>query len=109
MDGSIDVLGFDVHLCLFAVMTGTACPGCGLTRAVLALLAGDYLQSWRYHPLAVPVMGQTTMLGWVWVRSVRGDRTRGLDRVHIVTAAALGVLLLVVWAVRWMTKTLPPV
>lgn len=109
MDGTIDFLGYDLRLCLFAAVTGTACPGCGLTRAVLALVAGNFTDSWRYHPLAIPLLGQAAALGWVWLRRARVQGTAGPDRVHGATVTALGLILLIVWLLRWSTGTLPPV
>lgn len=44
-----------IHLpksgCIFQVILGMYCPGCGGTRAVLAFLQGRILQSVWYHPL----------------------------------------------------------
>lgn len=37
--------------CLFHLITGYYCPGCGGTRAVRALLHGHILQSLHYHPI----------------------------------------------------------
>jgi hypothetical protein len=39
-------------LCPMASTLGVPCPGCGLTRATLALLRGDFSSSWHLHPLA---------------------------------------------------------
>ena len=37
--------------CIFREITGLYCPGCGMTRASLALLDGDIYQSFRYNML----------------------------------------------------------
>ena len=37
--------------CIFRKITGFYCPGCGMTRASLALLDGDIYQSFRYNML----------------------------------------------------------
>lgn len=39
--------------CIFRDMFGIYCPGCGGTRAVLALCRGDILASLYYHPLVL--------------------------------------------------------
>ena len=37
-------------LCVFRELTGTPCPGCGLTRSVLFILRGRWEEAWRMHP-----------------------------------------------------------
>ena len=37
--------------CPIYALTGLYCPGCGGTRAILALLQGDLLKSIWYHPI----------------------------------------------------------
>ncbi len=39
--------------CLFQELTGLYCPGCGGTRAVKALMKGDVITSFLYHPLII--------------------------------------------------------
>ncbi|WP_375708179.1 DUF2752 domain-containing protein [Lactobacillus delbrueckii] len=30
-------------------MTGYLCPGCGMTRAVVAILDGNFAKAWQMH------------------------------------------------------------
>ncbi len=59
--------------CPMRAATGIPCPGCGATRAALALLAGHALAALALNPLAV-VAGLAFVLGgllapmWVWLR-----------------------------------------
>lgn len=39
--------------CVFESLTGLYCPGCGGTRAVIALFRGRFVRSFLFHP-AVP-------------------------------------------------------
>lgn len=43
----------DFPLCPMAGSFGIPCPGCGLTRATLALLHGDVRAALHYHPLVL--------------------------------------------------------
>lgn len=40
----------DVEVCTFHMATGLYCPGCGGTRAFLALFSGHVLKAFYYHP-----------------------------------------------------------
>src|SRR5688572_25498566 len=45
--------------CLFRLMTGFVCPGCGSTRGLHALVHGDLLTAFKFNPfmvLALPVL-----------------------------------------------------
>jgi len=44
-------LWMEVPLCPLAGSFGIPCPGCGLTRATLALLRGDLHAALHFHPL----------------------------------------------------------
>ena len=43
--------------CLFHLATGYYCPGCGGTRAITALLHGQILNSFLYHPVVLYAAG----------------------------------------------------
>jgi hypothetical protein len=96
-------------LCPFALWTGMACPGCGMTRAASYLIRGDLTTALGYHPL-VPLIALLSVAGWGWYLLRRSGRVgpmpaRLLNTILIVT----GVMLLGVWAARLLSGTLPPV
>jgi Protein of unknown function (DUF2752) len=98
-----------VTFCPFALCTGMACPGCGMTRAASHLIRGDLDAALGYHPL-VPLITLLSVGGWAWYMLRRSGRvqplpTRWLNAILIVT----GVMLLGVWAARLLSGTLPPV
>jgi hypothetical protein len=95
-------------LCPFALITGTACPGCGMTRAFAWLLRGDLSSAMTYHPLAPLVAAELLLIGGWWLARRMG-RAPDLGRLASVVMAATAVLLLSVWIVRWASGTLPPV
>lgn len=39
--------------CMFHAATGLFCPGCGITRAMHALVHGDIVRAWSMNPLAL--------------------------------------------------------
>ncbi|MDP4121153.1 MAG: DUF2752 domain-containing protein [Bacillota bacterium] len=51
--GILLLLGYQ---CPFEKFFGIPCPGCGMTRAMLALFHGDIKSSLSLHPLAIPLI-----------------------------------------------------
>jgi hypothetical protein len=96
----------EMVVCLFRLGTGIPCPGCGLTRAFLALAAGDLGRSLVLHPLA-PLFAIEALLAWLlWGAHALGRLRRTAapwDRLALAHAAAL----LALWIVRLTTGTLP--
>lgn len=45
------ITGQGGYPCLFHIITGAYCPGCGGTRAAILLLHGNILESFYYNPL----------------------------------------------------------
>ena len=87
-------------ICPFRICTGHACPGCGLTRGVVAALKGDVGLSVRYHPLAM-VIALQLLIGWVVYLKVGSLRWHALLRRALPLILANVAVALVVWAVRW--------
>lgn len=55
--------------CPFHALTGLWCPGCGMTRALHALVHGDVLQALHMNPLGMlmlPVLPMMLLWSWGW-------------------------------------------
>lgn len=97
----------ETTICLVRNWTGVPCPGCGVTRAIEAMLRGSYAEAFILHPLAPFAVAEAVVVWIAWGVSLARFR-RGLDE------RALALLLLVnlvafvaLWIVRAATETLP--
>lgn len=96
-------------ICPFALCTGMACPGCGMTRAASHLIRGDLGLALRYHPL-VPLTALAVVGGWSWYALRLSGRVRPLPpRTLNLILIGSAVALLGVWLARLLTGTLPSV
>ncbi len=109
LGGFVLAVHSDFPLCPLASSFGIPCPGCGLTRATLALFHGDVQGALRLHPLVWLLA--PLFVGFVGVATfdlVRGPGHRprksrinwGSRRMNIA-ATALLVLTLAVWLARF--------
>jgi hypothetical protein len=72
--GLIDWLETRQMPCLYKSMLGIDCPGCGMQRALIALLMGDLLGSLRLYPALLPTI---TMLIFLMVHLIRAPQKSG--------------------------------
>lgn len=65
--------------CPSLLITGFPCPGCGMTRAVIYLLKGQFARSWALNPAAV------FWVVWIflsaWNRYIKGGKSKILNRM----------------------------
>ncbi len=95
--------------CPFALCTGMACPGCGMTRAASNLIRGDIGAAITYHPL-IPLVAAQLLGGWVWFMLRRSGRVGPMSQKTLNLALfGTAVALLAVWAIRIASGTLPAV
>jgi hypothetical protein len=97
----------ETSVCLIRTMTGVACPGCGMTRAAAALLRGDVPMAWSLHPLAPLVALQAVVIWILWGWTVLVRRSRVDEAILLWLFLGNFALLVLVWIVRFATRTLP--
>lgn len=106
------IVALRLPFCPSASMFGVPCPGCGLTRATLALARGEFRHAHELHPL---VLVLAPLFIWSMTSAalsyVRGPlRKPGLRPVRLWLASravtAIGALLLLVtlgvWGARFL-------
>ena len=96
-------------VCPFALSTGMACPGCGMTRAASRLLHGDLASAVSLHPL-VPAIALLAVGGWGWFALWKAGEVEPISN-RLLNGILIGtfVALMAVWIARLATGTLPPV
>jgi len=99
----------DFPLCPLAGSFGIPCPGCGLTRATLALLHGDVRGALHFHPLVLLltplVVSITAATAWNLLRAPgrkpRPQPAFANGRAVTALATVLLALTLAVWLARF--------
>ncbi|KYF59461.1 DUF2752 domain-containing protein [Sorangium sp. So ce542] len=96
-----------VPLCPFAIVTRHPCPGCGLTRATLALAHGHVSEALRLHPLS-PIMAPLVLAAIaynaaVYVKDGRIAATESVQGAWVTRlGVALAILMVAVWVARFL-------
>lgn len=85
--------GLGIEVCSLHAATGLPCPGCGLTRAFIAVVAGDAESATALHPfvwLIFPLVGVIALVGLLpsgaraRVAQKLDDRWRAVRRAGLV-------------------------
>jgi Protein of unknown function (DUF2752) len=48
-------IAFIPHFCLFQRLLGVPCPGCGITRSLLAAARCDFSAAWKFNPAGIVI------------------------------------------------------
>lgn len=83
--------------CPTRIVLGIPCPGCGLTRAGLAVAHLDFASAQHLSPLSVPLVVVTALM----VLTAFVARDGIWKRAVSIVSVSFGVALLVVWALRF--------
>ena len=99
-------VGFAGWACPFFQATGWPCPGCGLGRACVLLLRGEWRSALRLHAFAPFLLLTLLVLGAGFI--LRGPTreawrriVRGVEEEDSIVPILL-VLLLIYWALRFL-------
>ena len=84
--------------CPFVVLTGFPCAACGLTRAGVHFLNGEWIQAWSVHPAIFPIV--LLLIVFVVQRYFRQKSLKGLKKYAIILV--LGMVILYVY--RFITQ-----
>ena len=101
-------LGQMMPECYFRAMTTLYCPGCGMTRAVMALFRGDVAASLRYNPVPAAAVILALLLYGEAVGAAFGKRVRLFPRSAAFWIAA-GSLFAVYAVLRNIIPEMRPV
>jgi hypothetical protein len=101
-------IALKLPVCPTATFLGVPCPGCGLTRATLRLLQGDFAGALSLHPLAPAIapllvaLGVKAALDYVgFTRRTPGPPSPRAARWTNVFAVTLLCALVGVWGARF--------
>ena len=87
--------------CAFNKVTGLYCPGCGGTRATIALFRGQIIRSFRFHPFVLYgfVVGGWFMISQT-IQRISKDRIKiGMHFRAVYLWIALAIVL-----INWLVK-----
>lgn len=83
---------FLYSICPVVLFTGFPCPGCGMTRAVFAVLRGNFRLAWKLHPF-VYVLGGYALVFAVQ-RYLLQKEVKSMIKYLLIIAAAMVVFYL---------------
>lgn len=88
----------DIRVCVFHRLFHVPCPGCGLTRSIMALLHGDVIRSITYNFLGIPIV-LITVITFVLLITGKGKALRAWLQKH---RAVLNVLATALMIIAWI-------
>ena len=85
--------------CIFHSLTKLACPGCGMTRACVALVQGKFGIAWYYHPFSFLVVGLAIASAFFPMRLKQRWRRYSSATQNLVVISGI-ILCLSIWLIR---------
>ena len=85
--------------CIFHSLTELICPGCGMTRACIALVQGKFGAAWSYHPFSFFLLGLAVLTAFfpIWLKKVWTHRLTGTQNLIVIGGI---ILCLSIWLIK---------
>jgi hypothetical protein len=96
----------DAATCPLRAATGIWCPGCGMTRGLLAIGRADWSDAWRYHPWAWALAAQFVVFMVMRVRQPARTVVVSPKRTQRFLIGNIGALF-AIWVIRYATGAIP--
>ena len=90
--------------CPFYHLTGIPCPGCGATRACVALLRGHWAESFRMHALGSVFLGVIVLLLIAGVLPERSRKAFGAAVEWFERRTAAGYVFFLLLLLYWIAR-----
>lgn len=85
--------------CLFHTVTGLYCPGCGITRCILSLAAGDVKMAYHWNP-ALFWVAPFALADVIWYHYLFFRYGKTKSRFHSICIGVILVILVVFCILR---------
>src|ERR1041384_1019974 len=97
-------MGWPAWPCPFAHAFGVACPGCGLSRATIALLRGDWRNALALHAFAPCLLCALILFGCAALLPTRPRAALVATVTAIEQRTGLTILLLIGLVCYWLAR-----
>lgn len=91
------------HVCLVQAIGGIPCPGCGVTRSIIAVLIGDLGRAWQMHPvgplLCLSIISQVP----IRILALTGKMN---SKLAMITSRGMTAVILTVLVLNWLRHLL---
>lgn len=97
--GFYKITGFAMP-CVFHEVTGWYCPGCGISRMLLAILSGDFYQAFRYNPLLFILLPFAAIFFANWAYAKYNGKTSWCEKIPEWVWVALAIIIVIYGVLR---------
>ena len=87
----------DIYVCPLNYILGIPCPMCGMTRAFLSVISGDFAGAFYYHPLWIIIIIGVIFIVLYELRIIRIPKT-----LFNIICIILGILLILCYIIRFI-------